>query len=120
MGYGVDADGDPKNLASIMLRLADIFEGYDHETQTWNVGSRSEAEELLKKLDASREAMGEKWTTLDTEANFLDKNGTQLENTYDALNVGAATWRTSTRRTPFWSLYGPKPVTMPPFKWAPM
>ena len=32
----------------------------------------------------------------------------------------AATWRTSTRRTPFWSLYGPKPVTMPPFKWAPM
>lgn len=31
MGYGVDADGDPKNLASIMLRLADIFEGYDHE-----------------------------------------------------------------------------------------
>ena len=89
MGYGVDADGDPKNLASIMLRLADIFEGYDHETQTWNVGSRSEAEELLKKLDASREAMGEKWTTLDTEANFLDKNGTQLENTYDALNVEA-------------------------------
>lgn len=94
MGYGVDADGDPKNLASIMLRLADIFEGYDHETQTWNVGSRSEAEELLKKLDASREAMGEKWTTLDTEANFLDKNGTQLENTYDALNVERATWRT--------------------------
>ena len=31
--------------------------------------------------------LGEKWTTLDTEANFLDKNGTQLENTYDALNV---------------------------------
>lgn len=116
MGYGVDADGDPKNLASIMLRLADIFEGYDHETQTWNVGSRSEAEELLKKLDASREAMGEKWTTLDTEANFLDKNGTQLENTYDASMWSAATWRTSTRRTPFWSLYGPKPVTMPPFQ----
>ena len=87
MGYGVDADNDPKNLASIMLRLADIFEGYDHETQTWNVGSRAEAEELLKKLDTSREAMGEKWTTLDTEANFLDKNGTQLESTYDALNV---------------------------------
>ena len=86
----MDADGDPKNLASIMLRLADIFEGYDHETQTWNVGSRSEAEELLKKLDASREAMGEKWTTLDTEANFLDKNGTQLENTYDALNVDSS------------------------------
>ena len=29
MGYGIDEDGDPKNLASIMLRLADIFEGYD-------------------------------------------------------------------------------------------
>ena len=46
-----------------------------------------EAEELLKKLDASREAMGEKWTTLDTEANFLDKKRNPVENTYDALNV---------------------------------
>ena len=79
--------GQQPYFTTTVDRLADIFEGYDHETQTWNVGSRSEAEELLKKLDASREAMGEKWTTLDTEANFLDKNGTQLENTYDALNV---------------------------------
>lgn len=88
MGYGVDADGDPKNLASIMLRLADIFEDFDEEKMEWgNAGSRADAERLLGKLDVAYKDMKEQWTTLDTEANFLDKNGTQLENTYDALNV---------------------------------
>ena len=120
MGYGVDADGDPKNLASIMLRLADIFEGYDHETQTWNVGSRSEAEELLKKLDASREAMGRSGPPWILRPISWTKTEPSWKTPTMPSMWSAATWRTSTRRTPFWSLYGPKPVTMPPFKWAPM
>ena len=64
--------------------------------------------------------MGEKWTTLDTEANFLDKNGTQLENTYDALNVERSNLEDIDPADAILGLYGPKPVTMPPFKWAPM
>ena len=63
--YTHDASGLDTSLGKGAVSYTHLFEGYDHETQTWNVGSRSEAEELLKKLDASREAMGEKWTTLD-------------------------------------------------------
>lgn len=87
-GYGVDGDGDPLNLVSTMLRLADIFEGYNEESGEWGAaGDREDAERLLKKMDASREAMGDQWVALDTEAKFLNNNKTQLEDTFDALNV---------------------------------
>ena len=87
-GYGVDGDGDPLNLVSTMLRLADIFEDYNEESGEWGAdGDREDAERLLKKMDASREAMGDQWVALDTEAKFLNNNKTQLEDTFDALNV---------------------------------
>ena len=87
-GYGVDGDGDPLNLVSTMLRLADVFEDYNEDTGEWGAaGNREDAERLLKKMDASREAMGDQWVELDTQAKFLNNNQTQLEGTFDALNV---------------------------------
>ena len=87
-GYGVDGDGDPLNLVSTMLRLADVFEDYNEDTGEWGAaGNRKDAERLLKKMDASREAMGDQWVELDTQAKFLNNNQTQLEGTFDALNV---------------------------------
>lgn len=88
MGYGLDEDGDPKNIASIMLRLADIFEGYNQETGEWSdAGDRETAERLMKKFDAAREAMSQHHVDLDSDAKFLDSNQTQLEKSFDALNV---------------------------------
>lgn len=87
-GYGVDGDGDPLNLVSTMLRLADVFEDYNEDTGEWGAaGNREDAERLLEKMDASREAMGDQWVELDTQAKFLNNNQTQLEGTFDALNV---------------------------------
>lgn len=91
-GYGVDpSDGedDPLNLVSIMLRLADVFESYDEETGAWdpNVGDYEDAQRLLGKMDAAREAMTDQWTELDTQAKFLNTNQTQLEDSFDALNM---------------------------------
>ena len=87
-GYDVDRDGDPQNLVSIMLRLADVFEDYNEDTGEWGAaGNREDAERLLEKMDASREAMGDQWVELDTQAKFLNNNQTQLEGTFDALNV---------------------------------
>ena len=87
-GYGLDGDGDPLNLVSTMLRLADVFEDYNEETGEWGAaGDREDAERLLKKMDASREAMGDQWVELDTQAKFLNNNKTQLEDTFDALNM---------------------------------
>ena len=87
MGYGVDDDGDPKNMASLMLRLADVFEGYDPETKTWNNGTYEDANRLVGKFQASKDAMIDKHAELDAEAKFLNTNGTQLESNFDALNV---------------------------------
>lgn len=86
-GYGTDADGDPKNLASIMLRLADIFEGYNEETGAWTVGSEEEANRLVNKFNAARDAMTEQHSSMTAEAKFLETNGTQLNETFDSLNA---------------------------------
>ena len=86
MGYGVDKDGDPKNMASLMLKLADVFDGYDPDTQTWNNGTLEDATRLVSKFQASKDAMVDKHSELDAEAKFLNTNGTQLESNFDALN----------------------------------
>ncbi len=85
-GYGVDADGDPKNIASIMMRLADIFDGYDTETNTWTEGSHAEASRLLDKLNESQQATIDKHASLSADAVALETNLTQLEDTYMSLN----------------------------------
>ena len=87
MGYGLDEDGDPKNMASLMLRLADVFEGYDPDTKTWNNGSKEDANRLVNKFLDSKKAMIDKYAELDAEAKYLNTNGTQLESNFDALNV---------------------------------
>lgn len=87
MGYGLDEDGDPKNMASLMLRLADVFEGYDPDKQTWNNGSSDDANRLVNKFLDSKEAVIDKHSELASEAEFLDTNSTQLESNFDALNT---------------------------------
>ena len=86
MGYGLDEDGDPKNMASLMLKLADVFDGYDPDTNTWNNGTLEDATRLVSKFQASKDAMIDKHSELDAEAKFLNTNGTQLESNFDALN----------------------------------
>ena len=60
LGYGVDEDGDPKNLASIMLRMAEVFESYDPENKgdPWN-GNEEEANRLINKFNDAHERMSD-------------------------------------------------------------
>ena len=88
LGYGVDNDGDSKNLASIMLRLAEIFEGYDpnNKADPWN-GNREEADRLLNKFNEAHERMSDAHAKLSAQTQFLNSNGKQLETTFDSLNT---------------------------------
>ena len=89
-GFGVDDDDDdPLNVVSVMFRMSEIFENYDEENTEWNpnAGTREDAERLLDKFNAARQAMSDQWVELDTQAKFLNNNKTQLEGTFDALNV---------------------------------
>lgn len=88
LGYGVDKDGDPKNLASIMLRMAEVFESYDPENKgdPWK-GNEEKANRLINKFNDAHERMSDAHSELMAKTNFLEANGTTLKNTFDSLNT---------------------------------
>ncbi|USF27901.1 hypothetical protein N510_002859 [Firmicutes bacterium ASF500] len=102
VGFGVDEDGDPKNLALLMREFADVFQAWDEDMdpQGYNPelagetakGLTSEQMEekayrLLDKLKASREYFTEKWDELDARAVFLKTNQERLETLMTDTNV---------------------------------
>lgn len=92
LGYGVDGDGDPKNIASIMLKLADIFEGYNEETDQWGAaGGYEDAERLVNKMQESRDDITERWASLSADVTFLNSNATQLKSTFYSLDTERST-----------------------------
>lgn len=92
IGYGMDKEGYPNNMASLMLRMAEIFEGYDTEANEWaNPGDYEEAEKLLNKMNDSRDHIIQKWSALSAESTFLHTNATQLETTFASLNTERST-----------------------------
>lgn len=80
LGYGVDEDGNPKNLASIMLRLAETFENYDKNTD------EAKAQKLVDAFNASQKAVIQKHAELDVQVGFLNTNEMQLDSNFAALN----------------------------------
>lgn len=92
IGYGMDDENYPNNMASLMLRMAEIFEGYDTEANEWaNPGDYEEAEKLLNKMNDSRDHIIQKWSALSAESTFLNTNATQLETTFASLNTERST-----------------------------
>ena len=99
LGYGRDEDGDPKNLALIMRELADVFETWDEDTQSYNPANaknsaeglnsnelKNKANRLMDKLKAGQEHTTEKWVELDSKSVFLRTNETQLTTQQSDLN----------------------------------
>ena len=85
LGYGQDADGDPQDIVSIMLELADIYEGYDGTN--WNNGTIDDANRLVRKFSEAQGRLISQNTALDGRANYLETNQTRLENTFDNLDM---------------------------------
>ena len=90
-GFGVDGDGDPKNLAMIMREMADIFDTWDEETQSFNPALAKDSAEgltskeledkayrLLNKMTAARDHLSEQWVELDAKSVFLQSNEERL------------------------------------------
>ena len=80
LGYSVDEDGNPKNIASIMLRLADVFENYDKDTD------KEKAQKLVDAFNESQKAVIDKHAQLDVKTGFLNTNEMQLDANFAALN----------------------------------
>lgn len=102
LGFGVDEDGDPLNLALIMREMADVFDTWDEDgdPQGYNpelakdtaVGlSREEltekASRLLDKLQAALNNTSEHWVELDAQSVYLQSNQALLETQQTDLNI---------------------------------
>lgn len=85
LGYGVDEDGDPKNVASIVRRMGEILTNCD-ENGNFVGGEREEYERLLNKLGTTGSDLHEKHVELDARTNFLKNNHAQLTTNSDTLN----------------------------------
>lgn len=97
LDFGVDEDGDPKNVISLMQKIGDHLmkasdmDGQwvqDPETKEWT--NNSEAYKVLNrlcgKLEKAINKMDVEYDELDTKAAFLDGNSTRLTADVKALN----------------------------------
>lgn len=83
LGYGTDADGDPKNVVSIIQRLSDIFSRCDPNFQD---GEKEEADRLLGKLQDSVDHVQSQYVELDSKAKYLKSNKERLAAYATTLN----------------------------------
>ena len=80
LGFGADADGDPKNIATIMKRLAEIYSHCDEETGEFATeAEEEEAYRLLDKFNQAHNDFNKAYSEVDTKSEFLVANGTRLK-----------------------------------------
>lgn len=80
LGYGVDADGDPKNIATIMKRLAELYSHCDEETGEFaSDAEREEVYRLLDKFGQAHNEFNKAYSEVDTKSEFLLSNGERLK-----------------------------------------
>jgi len=117
VGFGIDKDGDPENLALVMRELADVFEtwgengqrylpeeyrdkSYDEiqaildaggaeaqEIESFNAEMQEKAFRLMDKLNAAQEHITEKYVELNANSTFLQTNSGMLTNQKTDLNI---------------------------------
>lgn len=87
LGYGMDKDGDPKNVVMIMKKIGDLLSRCDAESGEWENGSADQetADRLLRKLQDAVSELSNQHTSIDTKGKFLKSNQTRLEDQADVL-----------------------------------
>lgn len=91
LGYGLDEDGDPKNVAMVLKRLGEIFQSSDPVTGSLEKDNGkgetllSEATRLMDKLKDSRDYCARQYTAIDTKGHFLEENKDRMEMNADYL-----------------------------------
>lgn len=86
LGYGVDEDGDPKNIVVLQQKLGDILkkcgeDGSFHPPEDYQVAMR-----LMDKLKAANAEATSQYVELDTKAKYLQTNSERLSGQKTTLN----------------------------------
>ncbi len=86
LGFGVDKDGDPKNMVMILKRLGELCGNCDPDSGEWeNEGDGEEALRLLDKFQAAYSEETDAYVTIETRSKFLQENQLRLETQGDYL-----------------------------------
>jgi len=87
LGFGKDADGDPKNVVSLVKQLGEILSRCDENTGDFATKEdEDDFYRMAKKFEIAADHLKKGHVELTTEANFLKENHTQLETTAYTLN----------------------------------
>lgn len=87
LGYGVDEDGDPKNIACQMSQMGEILQRCDPDSGAFaSETDRETFYRLAEKFQKSAASLTDKHVELDTQASFLQTNQAQLETLSYTLN----------------------------------
>ncbi len=87
LGWGTDADGDPKNAIMLMKEIGDILKNCNSENGDFaQAGDEERLNRLSKKLQTSLDQMNVKFVELGTKAQFLNTNEPKLKSEKDTLN----------------------------------
>ena len=86
LGYGKDADGDPKNIVSIADRMGTLLRRCDPDSGDWaSAADKEEFSRLAKKFEDAASQLTDKHTEMDTQAAFIKSNQDQLKANTDTL-----------------------------------
>lgn len=86
LGYGIDEDGDPRNGAMIIVRLGEILDGYNAETDKFEPPeNREEYDRLIGKLSDANDLLISSYSDTDTKGQYLQANEDRLKDQSDYL-----------------------------------
>jgi flagellar hook-associated protein 3 FlgL len=86
LGFGVDEDGDSKNVAVLIKQLGELLSNCS-DNGTWQNSSDADTfNRLMGKLEIASSEFKSQYVQLDAKASFLKSNNEQLEMNCDTLN----------------------------------
>lgn len=87
LGGGVDEDGDPENILSLMNEIGNILSRCDPEDGHWATEQDGiDAERMWGKMTDGLEELHAKWMEHNVESQFVKTNQTRLESLDDSYN----------------------------------
>ena len=88
LGYGLDEDGDPKNLAVLMNELGNLLQDCDRDTGAYASAEDAErANVLAQKLHDAIGRVQEQHVKISADSEYLQINLTHLQETQYTLNT---------------------------------
>ncbi|MCI8360482.1 MAG: hypothetical protein HFE86_03990 [Clostridiales bacterium] len=86
LGYGTDADGDPKNIASLVYRMGTILSRCDEDSGEWqSKEDQEEFQRLAEKFTDPAAQVKKSHAEMTTKVSFLNNNHEQLLSTADTV-----------------------------------